>query len=371
MTADRWWPEEKAIARAAEVAAEHADGDTTASIGLDTAEALTAAGFPRCFTPARWGGVDASFAQVTAAVGAVGEASAPAAWIASLLAYNGRFAAYLPAAAQQEVWANGPDVRLASSMVATGVTAEPIAGGWTLAGRWQYVSGVEFADWALLSSAPPREGDRSILVFAVPRPSFTYEATWSAIGMNATGSHTVVVAPAFVPAHRAFVWDDMRRGVTGGPATTAQSAPLFAVNGLTFAAPILGAARGALTLAERHLAVAPSGARSVARESHRVAFTRAAGEIDAAELLLSRVAATADAGPPAAGLAERSHRDSTLAVRMLVTAVDRLFEVTGTRGQATSHGMQRIWRDVHAAASHAALQFEPAALAFTRHLVAP
>jgi hypothetical protein len=32
--------------------------------------------------------------------------------------------------------------------------------------------------------------------------------------------------------------------------------------------------------------------------------------------------------------------------------------------------MQRIWRDVHAAASHAALQFEPAALAYTQSWVA-
>lgn len=57
-------------------------------------------------------------------------------------------------------------------------------------------------------------------------------------------------------------------------------------------------------------------------------------------------------------------------MELLVGAVDRLFHVTGTRGQATSHGMQRIWRDVHAAGSHAALQFEPAAFAFTQRLLA-
>ncbi|MGF7236716.1 MAG: acyl-CoA dehydrogenase family protein, partial [Frankia sp.] len=56
----------------------------------------------------------------------------------------------------------------------------------------------------------------------------------------------------------------------------------------------------------------------------------------------------------------------TLAVEFLVGAVDRLFHVTGTRGQASSHGMQRMWRDIHAAASHAALQFEPAAIGYAR-----
>lgn len=367
MTAAATWPDVDAITSAAEVAARNAaDSDASGSIGADTAEALKAAGFPGCFVPRRWGGCDATLGEVTRAVTRIGEGCASAAWIASLLAYNGRFASYLPVDGQEEVWAKGADTALVSSMVATGVRAEPVDGGWALSGKWLYVSGVEFADWALVSSAPPREADRSILVFAVPRESFTHEATWSTIGMNATGSHTLVVEQAFVPDYRAFVWDDMRQGLMGVPGTTAQSAPLFAVNGLTFAAPILGAARGALRLAERHLAAPSSGARAAARESSRIAFTRAAGEIDAAELLLSRVADTADAGRLGEGLAERSHRDSTLAVEMLVGAVDRLFRVTGTRGQATSHGMQRAWRDVHAAASHAALQFEPAALAYTR-----
>ncbi|WP_433260131.1 acyl-CoA dehydrogenase family protein [Actinosynnema sp. CS-041913] len=370
MTAGGTWPDADAIASAADLAGrDAADSDAAGGIGNETVEALTAAGFPGCFVPRRFGGGDATFAAVTKAVAAVGEGCASAAWIASLSAYNGRFGAYLPVGGQEEVWAKGPDTRLVSSMVAAGVEAEPVDGGWSLSGRWLYVSGVEFADWALVSSAPPREGDRSVLVFAVPGDSFTYLNTWSTVGMNATGSHTLVVERAFVPECRTFVWDDMRRGVLSGPGTTAQSASLFSVNGLTFAAPILGAARGALRLAERHLADRPSGARAASRESSLIAFTRAAGEIDAAELLLSRVADTADLGGLADGRAERSHRDSTLAVEILVGAVDRLFRVTGTRGQGTSHAMQRIWRDVHAAASHAALQFEPAALAYTRGLV--
>jgi two-component flavin-dependent monooxygenase len=371
MSAGGTWPDPDAVAAAADAAARHAaDADASGSIGAETVEALTAAGFPGCFVPARWGGADATLAAVTRAVAAIGEGCASAAWIASLLAYQARFGAYLPAEGQEEIWAKGPDTRLVCSMIAAGVEAEPADGGWTLSGRWLYVSGVEFADWALVSSAIPQPGDRSVLVFAVPRDSFSYESTWSTVGMNATGSHTLVGEPVFVPEHRTYVWDDMRQGLLPGPGTSAQSAPLFAVNGLTFAAPILGAARGALRLAERQLATPPSGMRAAARESSRIAFTRAAGEIDAADLLLSRIAATADQGGFGDGLAERSHRDSALAVEILVGAVDRLFRMTGTRGQATSHGMQRFWRDVHSASSHAALQFEPAALAYTRELVA-
>jgi alkylation response protein AidB-like acyl-CoA dehydrogenase len=372
MSGNGTWPDAGTLEAAAGAAGRTAaDADAAGRLAPGTVEALTAAGFPGSFAPVRHGGSGATFEAVTRAVAAIGESCTSAAWIASLCAYNGRFTAYLPDEGQQEVWAKGPDTRVVSSMVAAGVEAEPVDGGWAVSGRWLYVSGVEFADWALLSSAPPREGDRSIRVFAVPRDSFAHEETWATLGMRATGSHTLVVDRAFVPEYRTFLWDDMRQGNLPGPGSAVQSAPLFGVNGLTFAAPILGAARAALRLVEGHLAQQPSGARAAARESARIAFTRAAGEIDAAALLLSRVAETADQGRLGEEeTAVRSHRDSTLAVELLVGAVDRLFQVTGTRGQATSHGMQRIWRDVHAAGSHAALQFEPAALAYTRRLVA-
>lgn len=372
-TSNGVWPDPDAIGAAANIAAEGAAAsDARGSIGPETVEALTAAGFPGCFVPRRWGGVDATLEAVTRAVATIGEACASAAWIASLLAYQARFGAYLPVEGQEEVWAKGPDTRLVCSMIAAGVEAEPTDGGWNLSGRWLYVSGVEFADWAVLSSSlPSGEGDRSVRVLAVPREELAHETTWSSVGMNATGSHTLVVERAFVPEHRTFVWDDMRQGILPGTgtATNAQAAPLFAVNGLTFAVPILGAARAALRLAGQHLAATPGKMRAAARESSRIAYTRAAGEIDAADLLLTRAAATADAGRFGDGLAERSHRDSALAVESLVGAVDRLFRTTGTRGHASSHALQRIWRDVHTAGSHAALQFEPAALAWTRGLV--
>ena len=62
----------------------------------------------------------------------------------------------------------------------------------------------------------------------------------------------------------------------------------------------------------------------------------------------------------------RNRRDGALATQLLVGAVDTLFRGGGTRSQSASDPLQRIWRDVNSAASHMVLQFEPAALAFTR-----
>ncbi|MGH1556135.1 hypothetical protein ACRAWF_43235 [Streptomyces sp. L7] len=90
-------------------------------------------------------------------------------------------------------------------------------------------------------------------------------------------------------------------------------------------------------------------------------LARAAGEIDAARLLLERAAADADEGPPAPPAAARAQRDHALAVDLLLDAVNRLARTARARAQSESGDFQRFWRDANAAAGHVVLQWEPAA----------
>ncbi|WP_405915131.1 acyl-CoA dehydrogenase family protein [Streptomyces sp. NBC_00728] len=355
-------------ARAAGVPAGHdaARADRERRLSADVVEALVEAGFSRALVPALHGGEPTDFATLTEAVAAVGEGCASAAWIGSLLAYTARFAAYLPAEGQAEIWADGPDSRLVSSLVSTATTVEAADSGWHLSGSWTYASGVEFSDWALVMAVVPGADDRpQARFFAVPRSAYRIEETWDTVGMRATGSHTLVLDEVLVPAHRTFPMDDMFAGRGAVSDELRHSQPLFAVNGLTFAAPVLGSARGALELSAR--ALADKAARGTEpSETQRIAHARAAGEIDAAGLLLTRAAQSVDRAPATDDVLVRNRRDCALATRLLVGAVDTLFRSGGTRSQSSSDPLQRVWRDVNSAASHMVLQFEPAALAFTR-----
>lgn len=105
------------------------------------------------------------------------------------------------------------------------------------------------------------------------------------------------------------------------------------------------------------------------QEHQQITVARAAGEIDAAALLLGRVAAIADRGGVSPEETTRSWRDCALAVELLVGAVDRLFRSAGTSAQADTQPLQRFWRDVNAAASHVVLRFETAAAAYCEHLL--
>ncbi|MEU8137725.1 acyl-CoA dehydrogenase family protein [Streptodolium elevatio] len=356
----------------AAIAARHAAAsDVRRRLHPEVVEALVEAGFAAHFAPTRWAGRAGSFGELTAAVAVVGEGCASAAWTASLWAYTARFAAYLPAEGQAEIWEKGPDTCVVSALAPTG-DVRAVPGGWQLSGRWPYTSGVDFSDWALVRGPGVPGGDPGRF-FALPRDAYDIQDTWHNVGMRATGSNTLVVEDVFVPEQRSFLVADMVGGQGSDSPARCHNVPLLAVNGLTFAAPVLGSARGALVSSARWLADKQDvHGRPVGRSpAVQTAVARAAGEIDIAEMLLGRIAAGADDDAVVTGAqVARNGRDAALAVELMTSAVDRLFRSGGTRAQSDSHPLQRAWRDVHAAGSHVALQFDSGAEAFVNHLLA-
>ncbi|MFJ2826282.1 acyl-CoA dehydrogenase family protein [Streptomyces sp. NPDC087263] len=399
------------VARApqvAEIAARYSDeAETARQLSPQVVRAVLDAGFARHFVPAAHGGETGGFSELTAAVALVGEGCTSAAWAASLAAYAGRYAAFLPEAGQAEIWAEGPDVVLAGALMPSG-KAEPVAGGWRLSGEWKYISGVHFADWALACAAVPAKdagtagtakhadttrhsgtatatatananakdaetaknlADRpEVRFFAVPRADFAIEDSWFTVGMRGTGSHTLLLSDVFVPEHLTLP----RSAVHAGRATASEArchiVPMYAVNSLPFAAPLIGAARGALRawIARTGQRVDRRGRAVSEMPSVQVSLARSAAEVDAAELLILRTAAVADGTecPPEGEAAVRGARDLALAVELLVSAVDRVFRASGTSGQSSSDPVQRFWRDVNSAASHVALSFETTGAAY-------
>ncbi|TDD73465.1 acyl-CoA dehydrogenase family protein [Actinomadura rubrisoli] len=343
------------------VAGTHAaEAENARRLPPEVVDALVAAGFARHLVPARWGGTAGGLTELGRAVATVGEGCASAAWCASLYAHSARFGAFLPEQGQRELWEQGPDTLVVAGLVPTG-EAVAVPGGTRLTGTWRYTSAVHSADWALVCG--PADGDE-IRFFAVPRSDFTIEDTWFSTGMRATASNTLVLDGVFVPEHRAFLRDSAFAGRPVGSGAPCHTVPMRAVNGLPFATPILGAATGA-----HHSAAEIMSGRSPSAAA-LLALARAAGEIDAAALLLDRAAAGLDGGGVTPADAARNARDNCLAVELLVGATDRLFRAVGTAGQAQDHPLQRFWRDVNTAASHVALRMETAGTIYAQQLLA-
>ena len=381
-----------ATAVAAAAAPYAARADAERRLSGEVMSEIVRAGFARHFVPSRWGGREAGFGEWVRAVAVVGEGCTSAAWCASLAAATGRLVAYLPVEGQREVWRDGPDTLVVGGLVPWGTAESGPGGGWTLSGSWPYVSGVDFAEWALVCAWATGRGARHARFFVLPRRSFSVVDSWDNLGMRATGSHTLVADGVRVPDHLTVTRDCPAAGsadATGsaagsvagsgdgsgsgsgggsGSLAVCHQTPLRAVNGLAFAAPVLGAVQAMIRVSTE--AVEARAARGgntpgvpvSVPVATQLALARAAGEVDAAELLLQRVAATADRGNLGAVEVGRGARDCALAAEILTTASERLFELTGTSGHAQSHPIQRIWRDVRSATSHLALRFDTAAV---------
>lgn len=333
------------------IAAEHAaDADATRKLAPEVVETLREAGFARHFVAAARGGSEGTFAELTEAVLLAGRGCAATAWCASLSAYSARFAGLLPEAGHDVLWEHGPDTFIVTGLPPMGKGAA-VDGGYRISGRWAYVSGVDFADWALLCAVVGEEAR----FFALPRQDFTVLETWDSVGMKATSSHSVVVDDVFVPAHLTFSRADMLTGTSWSPVAS-HNVPFQAVGGLTFAAPAVGAAMGALDACVSVL----SGKKQTVTSA--VDLVRASAQVESAKLLVEQNAGVLDDREFTPAAMARNERNVVYAAEVLVDAVGGLVRAAGTGGFAEAGALQRFWRDVVSSVSHVALRYETAAV---------
>lgn len=182
--------------------------------------------------------------------------------------------------------------------------------------------------------------------------------------MRATGSNTIVTDDVFVPSSRVLRLSELRDGTGPGGAlhdNVIFHMPLFYFAPLTFVAPMLGAARGGYEHVREWTKTrkATDGASVAAKTSIQVRMARVAADLDAAELLLRRAVQISDGlDTLTPNLLARSIRDFSRASELAVAAIDSVIGMCGTAGFATSHPVQRAWRDVHLASMHMSLNTE-------------
>lgn len=361
--------------RLGEAAASHSvKSEAARRLTSEVADAVVEAGFPRHFVPSRWGGTEGTFLDCVQAAAHAAEGDPSAAWVASVVASLGRMAAYLPEEGQRALWQRTPDVFLACGLVASG-TATAVDGGWRVSGVWQYVSGIHFSDWALVACPVPcGEAGQEVRFLLVPRASYSVEDSWFMVGMRATGSDSLCIEETFVPREFSFARSALLAGTPPEGAPVTSAVPLRAVSGLTFAGPILGAAREALRVFGADLA-----SRRASGPGHRVlhgndvgaeaALARSTSRTEAAGLLLEQAAAEADRGVASAAVTARLALHHAAATELLTQAVDSIVRLSGTSSYDQAAPLQRLWRDTATAASHAVLRFEPAGREYVSTLV--
>jgi 3-hydroxy-9,10-secoandrosta-1,3,5(10)-triene-9,17-dione monooxygenase len=325
------------------------------------------AGFIRICQPARFGGYELGWDVLCEAAQILAHGCGAQAWVAAVMADHAHIASGLAIEAQEEIWGQDPNTRLCASFNPIG-KAVSVAGGVRLTGRHGFSSGVDHAHWALAGGAivdGPRQGTRCL--FLVPKSDLTIVDDWHVMGMAGTGSKTFTVTDAFVPDHRILTYHDMENAT--GPGARAHVAPVFRMPHGGLAASIFACI--AVGIAEGFLAdyIAMTGKRAsrgvqVAElMGTQIGLASAAAEIEAASRMyygpVDEAMRMCERGEPIPR-ATRLHgkRNATYAARLALTAVERLFHTAGSRVLNEGDAMQRQFRDLHAAAAHAALVWD-------------
>ena len=322
------------------------------------------AGVARILMPPRFGGYGLGFDTWYDAMIEISRADASHGWCAALITHHAHLIGQFPEETQQAIWADGPDVAIAASF-APRARAVRVDGGYRVSGEDSaFSSGVDHCSWVMVGGFHRGEGSPEWLFFMIPPGQYQVRDTWQTAGMRGTGSNTIVTDNVFVPAGRVLSLTDLRQGKGPGGAVNADPIfriPFFYYAPLTFAAPMLGAALGAYDHFVKWTKprIGTDGAAIAEKTSVQVRMARAAADLDAADLLLRRAAAT----PPSLEahtdkLLARSIRDFARASELTVAAIDTIIALCGSAGFATSQPIQRAWRDINFAATHISLNTE-------------
>ena len=327
-------------------------------------EAFHAGGLFDALKPARFGGHEVELIEFIRIVEEVARCCGSTGWVYSVLTSHAVWVASFPEEGQAEVWSD-PRALACSAFMPT-AKAVPEKGGFRVSGRWPFASGCDFAQWALLGAMD----GTSFLVTLLPMAELAIVDDWHVLGLAGTGSKTVVGEGVFVPARRAIRLADATAGTAPGSALhdgPLYKCPRYSCSPYTLLAPLIGIVQGAADDFCATTATKTSMGRRVAElEAVQLKVSESESEIDAARLLAHRncvenIAAMRRDGALTLEARARNRRDQAFAVKLCLSAVDRLHAASGAHGLYESSRVGQAFRDAHAAAAHMAFNWEMAA----------
>ncbi|AKL71149.1 MULTISPECIES: acyl-CoA dehydrogenase family protein [Streptomyces] len=363
------------VARAEELAStlveRQAETERRGYYAEDTHEAFSRAGFYRILVPRQYGGYEFGPATFLKVATALARGCPSTGWMYLFGAAHALVVGTLfDERTQAELFAGGDFICPAT--VAPAGTATRTGDGWLLDGTWNYCSGAPYATHFIGHSLVFSDPDQppAPLLFIAPREKFERLEDWGdQLGLKGSGSHSIRIEQARIPAHHALIGHLSQIPVTEETPGRLLHGPEYGGGPLSFMLLELGAlavgiAKGGLDAYEelmrsRTTAFFPIVARTEDPD-FQFRFGEATGLIAAAE------AAVNDAvrqwqelclKEAAAFTREEELRLATIsreAVRLCWRAVEgQLFPTAGSSSVRAGHRIERVWRDLSTLHSHA------------------
>ncbi|WP_441260101.1 flavin-dependent monooxygenase [Bradyrhizobium sp. 521_C7_N1_3] len=351
---------------APEIKARAAEIEATRRVPPDLVERLRSIGLFRMFVPRSQGGLELDFPAGLEVIKALARLDGSVGWIAVVAGASSLFVAASPPELYQRIYHDGPDTAICGSSQPGG-TAERVADGYRVRGRWPFASGCTHADWiggfCIVTEngkpVPGPQGKPLLRVVALPARSWEIEDTWHAAGLKGTGSHHVTLRETLVSEADFFDLDAAPR--QSGPLYQALRQWLPLVHGAFSVGMAEGTVDDLLALAatgrQQLYAAVPMRESEIfqydlGRISADLGAAQAFHEVQAARHWRHALAGTLNDED----LVIEGARSATWLATTCVGIADACFALAGASAVYDSSPLQRRLRDLHVAAQHAHAQ---------------
>jgi 3-hydroxy-9,10-secoandrosta-1,3,5(10)-triene-9,17-dione monooxygenase len=354
-----------------------ADTEKRTCYSEETHKAFERAGFYRMMVPRQFGGYEIDLITFHRVIAAISSGCPSTGWQLCLgTIHTLAVCALFDETVQAELFA-GTGFICAATISPQGRALRQADGSWRISGVFNYASGIPYSTH-FMSHALPIEPDGSIgpmMTFIVPEGNWESLNDWGhVLGLKGSGSHSVRIEDAHVPARFVLEQTDMLNLFNGGAARATSKADRgLARHGrlqsqfmLGPTALLLGMAKGALVEYRRIMAtrrsVRPPMVPCYEHEDFRRWYGIAAGKLGMAEAALddlsrqwTAIAERSRAGGDAFSAEEDLQLVASCYGVMQATweaMAETLWPTAGTSAARDGAVMQRIYRDMSTARTH-------------------
>lgn len=361
-----------------DIAAADEPSEAARHLSDDIVDKLRASGLFGLIMPKSLGGSELGFADLVRVTAEIGAVSGSAAWVFGVLAGHSWLINLFPEQAQNEIMSD-PTTLIGTVFRLGGEVVEHEDGYRLTGGNGRFCSGIDYANWVIVGNAVKKaDGKMEPRFFVVPKTDIQVVDDWQTMGMRATGSRSIRIDNAFVPAYRSCSLADMLAGSTPGAQVhrgAIYRMPFADLAPFSIVGAPLGVARGIVRRFADDLGgkLGKAEALEVAEQSATLARIAECGaETDAALALVLADAEMVDRASDPADISplQRAQipRNWAFAVQRARHAANRVFEVSGGSAIYDGNQMQRMFRDLNAGAQHFAFTWDRAMVTYGRAL---
>ena len=334
----------------------------------ETLDEMRDAGLLRITTPSCYGGYGLGVDLALRVVKELGRGCPSTAWVHVQYVVHTFMACCLEDEPREKFFSTGPDSSCATIIAMSSGEVKELDDGIRLTGTWQYASGVDGADWVWVMTIPGHPG----LGALVPRGDYTIVDDWEVVGLEGTGSKQVVMKDVHIPSSSLINagWQKV------APHTREDPTLNVPVNiwGYLGSASIIG---NGLALVDEFKKLAKTRTNSMTGEPIledklvHVTLAEAMAEISCAELLLDRdLVRLRQIGESNSDVdtevATEIARNTAYGCRLLMSAGQRLLDLSGSSVIYDSNELGLLYRDILAGTRHAVYGWDFSAEQFGR-----